>query len=522
MIKNQTSSQKKRKTSVIWLLTSLGVLLLFLTTGLLAVRLQEMTGAEHTGTSEVTNILLGNTDALDPKFMVIKDKDENEWSLTTETIDLFQSSYENANGEVTVKSGEEDKVIAPGTSGTYSFSVENTGSTPLDYQLWLEKAFQVTGADGETVTLPVQVRLSSGSSESKTWLLGSSETVWVDASALKEIESDEAIQERASEAISENAEASADPQSPVTGTLDANESISYTLEWQWPYEMDADANDILLGNSEDTELTVKLIIAAEAEEPPADPIIAAEPSAPPETEMPDITTESPQPETPDIITESPQPETPDITTESPQPETPDTTTVSPQPETPKTTGSSEIKTPKTGDDTRFPWGWILGLIQGPIVLFLFLFLLWRRIAISGYLWDDAERPMEGCRLVLERSGLHKTKEVKVDEEGHFEIRWVPLGRNSLTLKDKDGNILARNELKLKRRGKLHMDEFLQIGEKKADDGKQVYTEFDVRYRITDFEIYLHRHTTSGRMEIELDRWVAGTWFSKKYTPNEEK
>jgi hypothetical protein len=177
-------------------------------------------------------------------------------------------------------------------------------------------------------------------------------------------------------------------------------------------------------------------------------------------------------------------------------------------------------TPLSGgsDDTEhhFPWGWLLGL------LFLILIILWRRITITGYLQDENGEYMEGYVLRLEQKRFHKTKEAEVDEDGWFKIRRIPLGKKTLILKDKDDNEIARNELRLKRKGKLRIDDFLEIGEKKEDDGEKVYTEIDMRYRITGFEIYLHQRSTSERMEIETDRWIAHTWFGKKYEPEEDE
>jgi hypothetical protein len=270
MVTNPKSSENKRNTSTIWLLMVLGVLLLFLTTGLLAVRLQAMTGTKQTGsigTGDTGTITIDNTVIRPSQYIGVHDTDENAWILTTKTIDLFQSSYRNGNDEVTAKSRDDEKVIAPGTSGTYSFSVKNERNTGLEYKMWLEKAFQMTTDSGESVDLPVQVRLSSGSAETRTWLLGSSETVWVDASTLKDIESDEAI-------------AAGDLQDAVTGTLGANDAVSYTLEWQWPYE--TDANDTLLGNSTNTEFTLKLVLVAEA-----DDTITPAPEEEPKHELPD-------------------------------------------------------------------------------------------------------------------------------------------------------------------------------------------------------------------------------------------
>jgi hypothetical protein len=612
MTPTPTSPRNKRTPSVILLLAALGVLLLLLTTGLLAVRLQPMTGVEMTAaggtgrdgssTGESGIVLLGSTSPQSSRHVTVNGADGSTWTLTTNTIDLFQSSYQNGDQQETVKSSDGKKVIAPGTSGSYTFSVKNTGSTLLAYKLWLEKAFQVTADGGESAILPVQVRLSSGPAESRTWLLGSSGTEWVNADALKEIETGEA--ETAGTDI---------PQEAVAGELNAGESISYTLEWQWPYETGADENDLLLGNSDNAELTLRLNLFAEAEEPEESP--GGDTEAPPggtETETPDNTeeggteTETPdnteeggtETETPDDTEEGgtetetpddpgmgdpedkPTPDdtitrdnpiqdggtatdntpTPDDTTtdntptpdntvtdntqtpdNTPTPDdtitddgtpgggpTPDETIVDDEPTptsggddepTPDYTTVDDEPTPLSGGDgdtgNHFPWGWLLGL-------FFLILILWRRITITGYLQDENGEYMEGFVLRLEQRRFHKTKEAEVDEDGWFKIRRIPLGKKTLILKDRDGNEIARNELRLKRKGKLRIDDFLEIGEKKEDDEEKVYTEIDMRYRITGFEIYLHQRSTSERMEIETDRWIAHTWFGKKYEPEEDE
>jgi hypothetical protein len=471
--------------------------------------------------------------------------------------------------------------------------VKNTGTTLLEYKLWLEKAFQVTADSGESAELPVQVRLSSGTSQSRTWLLGSSDTVWVNADTLKKIKTDE--EETAGTDI---------PQDAIAGALRAAESISYTLEWQWPFETGADANDVLLGNSDNAELTIQLNLIAEAEEPQGGNPVTPPGSTETETPGPDNTEDGDSTETETTETETtetgttetgntetgtppggdnqdddntitrdnpnhgdtntnnnPMPDgntpTPDGNTPTPDNGTTDnnnptpdntptpdgnnvddnTTDDNPTPDytivdddptptsggddepTPDYTTVDDDPTPLSGGDGdtghHFPWGWLLGL-------FFLILILWRRITITGYLQDENGEYMEGYVLRLEQRRFHKTKEAEVDEDGWFKIRRIPLGKKTLILKDKDGNEIARNELRLKRKGKLRIDDFLEIGEKKEENEEKVYTEIDMRYRITGFEIYLHQRSTSDRIEIETHRWIAHTWFGKKYEPKEDK
>lgn len=58
-----------------------------------------------------------------------------QWHLnSTSTVDLFEQSYDIATGgENEVETSQEDKIIAPGTSGDYSFSI--TGNTETNYTL---------------------------------------------------------------------------------------------------------------------------------------------------------------------------------------------------------------------------------------------------------------------------------------------------------------------------------------------------------------------------------------------------
>jgi len=122
-----------------------------------------------------------------------------QWQINTD-IDLFKTAYANDKGEITVQSQKDDKVIAPGTTNKYEFSLKNTGNISLDYTMLLDSVF--TFRDHE---LPMQVRLSSDD----RWILGSEDS-WVHPESLSEI--------------------------IESGTVDVNQYVTYTFEWQWPFE----------------------------------------------------------------------------------------------------------------------------------------------------------------------------------------------------------------------------------------------------------------------------------------------
>lgn len=153
------------------------------------------------------------------------------WSTET-AVELFKVSYANENGDITVRSAGGDKVIAPGTEGSYTFDLQNTSTKTADYKIWVETriASKITG-------MPLQTRMSGH----KGWLLGS-KNEWEEASALDGISTEEEI------AAGKNAE--------------------YTIYWQWPFEQGTDENDTKIGNlTVNQQLTYTVIIhtlAAEA------------------------------------------------------------------------------------------------------------------------------------------------------------------------------------------------------------------------------------------------------------------
>lgn len=108
---------------------------------------------------------------------------EQVWTTDT-VIELFKVSYKNANGEITVKSAGNDKVLAPGTDGSYTFDLKNTAKKAADYKVWVEATISsnITG-------MPLQTKMSGQNG----WLLGSKDT-WKDAKALDGISTIEHIE----------------------------------------------------------------------------------------------------------------------------------------------------------------------------------------------------------------------------------------------------------------------------------------------------------------------------------------
>lgn len=141
-------------------------------------------------------------------------KDEEQVWKTQTAIELFKADYKNADGVVTVKSADGSKVIAPGTEGSYTFSLQNTSDAAADYKIWVEAELSsnMTG-------VPIETRMSSENG----WLLGGKNT-WAQAEALNGVATSE--------------------------TIDAGRTAEYTIYWQWPFEQGNDAADTGYANAE--------------------------------------------------------------------------------------------------------------------------------------------------------------------------------------------------------------------------------------------------------------------------------
>lgn len=149
---------------------------------------------------------------------------EQTWESSTK-IDIFKVSYQNGDSIVTALAQNGDKIIAPGTANDYSFVLNNTGNTAVEYTMSVE-AF----LSDNITSIPVQVKLKDYTGR---YLVGS-ENQWQSVLDLNNI-SDSA-------------------------SLSAGYHTTYTLGWQWPFESD-DAFDTQLGNlAEGEDMTLTIVI----------------------------------------------------------------------------------------------------------------------------------------------------------------------------------------------------------------------------------------------------------------------
>lgn len=158
--------------------------------------------------------------------------DDNQiWSTET-AIELFQTEYKNADGSVTAESADGKKILAPGTGGSYTFRLKNTGKSTADYKVWVE-----TGLSDQMTDVPLEAKMSGD----QGWLLGEKDS-WAQASALNGVAAD--------------------------GTIGAGRTAEYTIYWQWPYEQGDDALDTGMGDAsvdQDLSYTVTIYTLASIE-----------------------------------------------------------------------------------------------------------------------------------------------------------------------------------------------------------------------------------------------------------------
>ena len=154
--------------------------------------------------------------------------------------EIFKLFYDET-GKITVigPEGNTDKLIAPGTSNLYQFTLKNPGNVTLDYTLTME-AF-ITGTD---LWIPVYVRVWDYTNK---YLVGSADEQ-VDVLELNKVD------EKAA--------------------LGAGKNAVYYLEWEWPFErvdengsiVENDIYDTMLGNlAVDEDLVLHIIIRTYAE-----------------------------------------------------------------------------------------------------------------------------------------------------------------------------------------------------------------------------------------------------------------
>ncbi len=154
------------------------------------------------------------------------------WKSNTE-IDIFKVSYQNGDSVITALSQNGDKIIAPGVANDYSFVLNNTGNTAVDYVMSVEAYM----SDNIT-SIPVEVKLKDYTGK---YLVGD-ENNWQSVLDLN--------------SVSDSA------------SLSPGYHSTYTLGWQWPFESD-DEFDTKIGNiaeGEDVTLTIIIKTVASANE----------------------------------------------------------------------------------------------------------------------------------------------------------------------------------------------------------------------------------------------------------------
>lgn len=129
------------------------------------------------------------------------------WNSETR-VDLFKNRYDG-----TVESDNGEKVIAPGTSNFYDFTLKNNGKIPLDYEISLEVA---PYSETEDAVIPLEWRLLTAD--------GTAVSDW-----REHTERIEVLRQ---------------------ATLDIRHQDRYEIEWRWAFEQDesADKMDTRVGN----------------------------------------------------------------------------------------------------------------------------------------------------------------------------------------------------------------------------------------------------------------------------------
>ncbi len=160
-------------------------------------------------------------------------------------VDLFKSSY---GGSVESLNGE--KIIAPGTSNYYDFTVKNNGNIPLDYTISIEVDAFPDESDAAS-NLPLEWRLIDEYDRDITgWNTYTNSTG-----------------------------------SLFSRTLDTYSNDDYTIEWRWQFERGDDEYDTYIGNlSGDATVGVDATIYVSAEQS-----AGWTPPKPPDPDEPDIT-----------------------------------------------------------------------------------------------------------------------------------------------------------------------------------------------------------------------------------------
>ncbi len=220
MGKSKSKSKKLNIAGTVWLVVALLLVLVLATAALFGSFAKRYVSREKNviGVMVDANDIKNKYDDPDLPIGAVPGIENGGDGLTWDTetsVDLFKTTYTDAEGKVSVESSNGDKVIAPGTANDYIFTIKNTGNISLDYSLSIEGIFKVSDE-----YLPFFVRLRAGDE----WLVGGEDT-WVHVDEL-----DDVFAKR---------------------TLGRGKSDNFVFEWQWPYASGNDS-DKLIGDLMDT------------------------------------------------------------------------------------------------------------------------------------------------------------------------------------------------------------------------------------------------------------------------------
>ncbi len=163
----------------------------------------------------------------------VDDEEGLIWATDT-GIELFKFSYENGENVCTVKGDGSKRLIAPGTSNTYTFTLLNTGTCTLDYEMTVDA--YVTGTDQ---MIPINARLMDYTGE---YLAGTADDMVpiLDVGGIHR-----------------------------SGAISGGYIADYIIEWEWPFERGGEAEDeydTFLGDSTlENEVSVMIVITTVAE-----------------------------------------------------------------------------------------------------------------------------------------------------------------------------------------------------------------------------------------------------------------
>lgn len=383
--------------------------------------------------------------------LITKDK-EVRWKTST-SVDLFKAAYANENGEITVQSANRDKLIAPGTSNDYTFTLKNTGNISLDYTLKMSSLFQMEQTD-----IPIRVRFRKGS----TWLVGDDDT-WKETSAL--------------DGLSEK------------DTLGVNRYVSYTLEWQWPFENDeidmmiaTDAFDTYLGNAAVTQnLDFHLNIETRSKVTPG--AVPTDANGNPIYKTIVETIEKLVPVERETFMDG---QTADRTENIKENETDSDYDTESQ----NFDGRTEDQKTEPDIPQKGHWG-LVGLLLGALWGIFFLFILWRRrFYITGFVTSGHAMKLRGAQSEI--------------EDGRFVFTRAPFGKSIFCTLDENGNEISELEVQIKR------DRDVQG--MKYEDGKLL-----IGKKVIAVEIYVD--SSAEDLVIHPDRWAAIDKEHNVITPN---